>query len=95
MYTIFMWFVSLAKWFRIMCSPTLLGCLLGWGIYYYKPGRLGMALGVLAALTGLVLGIKLANKVWMDENTDEFHADLAADQAEEQAEQEEGSRYKK
>ena len=72
MFNYFMWFVSLAKWFSIMCSPTLLGCILGWSIYYKKPDSLGLGLGVLAALTGLVLGIKLANNVWKNENTDEF-----------------------
>ncbi len=70
-----------------MCSPAILGGILGWGIYYKKPDNLGLGLGVLAALTGLGLGIKLANKVWKDENTDEFHADLAASQAEEREEE--------
>lgn len=49
-------------WIRIALSPTLLGIVIGWGIFYNFPDNTGMIIGILIALIGLIAGILWATK---------------------------------
>ena len=59
---IFEKFTETFGWLLIVCSPFLLGLAVGIFCYYYIDGFAGMAIGILFALTGLVVGILWANK---------------------------------
>lgn len=63
---------EIVGWIQIMLSPTLLGILFGFGIYYYFPNQIGMILGILSAIIGLIIGIIWATKKYKTTGTIEF-----------------------
>lgn len=48
-------------WLRVAASPTLIGIVLGAGLYYAIGGPVGTLVGGMVALLGLCFGVRLAN----------------------------------
>lgn len=49
-------------WIQIVLSPTLLGIIFGFGIYYYFPNQNGIIFGIIVAVIGFIIGLIWATK---------------------------------
>ena len=69
---------EIIAWLQIVASPTLLGGLIGAGIYFSKPNqtRLFIAIGII--LFGIIVGILYANKIWKTKGTMWFISQVSA-----------------
>lgn len=59
-------------WLRIAAAPTLAGLIAGGIVRFSVAGDAGLALGIIIALIGLVLGIVLATRIWKRHGTEEY-----------------------
>ena len=59
-------------WLRIVLSPTLAGAIIGAIIYGKITTNTGLAAGIFIAVTGLVVGIIWATRVWKKQGTMRF-----------------------
>ena len=59
-------------WLQIAASPLVAGLILGSIIYLAKTDTFGLIIGIIIALTGLVVGVVWATKVWRREGTVNF-----------------------
>lgn len=58
------WFIEVIGWVRIVLSPTFIGLILAAVCYFKLPQGWHLYAAIPIALTGLLLGIRLANRKW-------------------------------
>ena len=63
-------------WLQIAASPLVAGLIIGTIIYLAKTDTIGLIIGIIIALTGLVVGVVWATKVWRREGTVNFMSRL-------------------
>lgn len=59
-------------WLRIVASPFLAGLIIGGIVYLSRRDSIGLAIGIIVAFIGLVVGIVWATKVWRRKGTVNF-----------------------
>ncbi|MCB2407280.1 hypothetical protein [Hymenobacter lucidus] len=65
-------FLSALAWLQVFVSPTILGLILGVLSWLYMPEWWGLGIGLLVALLGSGIGIRLAEKARRYSGTIEF-----------------------
>jgi len=78
MFKIFEIITEIVGWILITLSPTLLGIAFGLGIYSYLPNSTGMTLGILVAVTGLIIGMVWATRKFRTTGTIHFLSRISA-----------------
>lgn len=68
----FMLFTEIMGWLQIAASPLLIGALIGGAVYLSNPTPGRLAIGILIALAGLIIGIAWATYVWKKKGTINF-----------------------
>lgn len=63
-------------WLQIAASPLVAGLIIATIIYLAKTDTIGLIIGIIVALTGLVVGVVWATKVWRREGTVNFMSGL-------------------
>ncbi len=69
---VFEWLTSIIAWVQIVLSPTLFGCIVGFFIYKNYSNIYGLITGIVIALSGLIVGVIFATRVWKKRGTVEF-----------------------
>lgn len=69
---IFHFFIESINWLRIVVSPALIGLITGGIVYLYNPNLTGKVIGIIIALTGLIIGIIWASNIWKTMGTTNF-----------------------
>lgn len=64
--------IEIINWFKIVLSPTIVGVILGFIIYYNFPTNYGLVASISLSSLGLILGILWANKIWKSKGTSFF-----------------------
>ncbi|MBI3136777.1 MAG: hypothetical protein HYZ14_19035 [Bacteroidetes bacterium] len=59
-------------WLRIVAAPLIIACIPGAIVYFNFPGPAGLIGGICSVLTGLIIGIIWANRVWKKQGTTHF-----------------------
>lgn len=72
MYRFFSFFTELMGWFKIMASPTLAGCIIGFVVYVYNTNPVGMGIGISIASIGFIGGVVWATHIWKNGGTIHF-----------------------
>lgn len=72
------WIVEALSWLKIVASPTLLGLVLGFLFYLFKPDLVGVIFGALIAVVGLIIGIVLGTNISKKMGATEFNARIDA-----------------
>jgi hypothetical protein len=72
------YFIEIINWFKIVLSPTILGVILGYIIYYNFPTNYGLVASIALSSLGLILGILWANKIWKSKGTSFFMSRVEA-----------------
>ena len=72
------YFIEIINWLKIVLSPTLLGVILGYIIYYNFPTHYGLVASISLSGLGLILGILWANKIWKSKGTSFFMSRVEA-----------------
>jgi hypothetical protein len=70
--------LELFGWIKIMLSPFLMGLIIGALCYFGLGNDLGRVLGVLIALSGLVIGAIWATEVYKKQGTIQFLSRIMA-----------------
>ena len=65
-------FSEIVGWLQIFASPFLIGLFIGALIYIARPNILTLTIGIIVAITGLILGIIWATKIWKKKGTIDF-----------------------
>ena len=68
--------LEIIGWLQIAASPIVAGLIIGSIIYSAKTDTIGLIIGIIIALTGLVVGVIWATKVWRREGTMNFMSRL-------------------
>jgi hypothetical protein len=55
-------------WFQIFMSPFLIGVIISAIIYFPNPNTLTLVLALVIILLGIIIGIRLASKIYKSEN---------------------------
>ena len=71
-------FTEIIGWLQIVASPLFLGTVLGFIIYLKDPWSLGLAIGIVVAAAGLIIGIIMATRVWKKQGTMHFLSRVSA-----------------
>jgi hypothetical protein len=66
--------IEILNWIKIILSPLLIGLLLGFLFYLYKPDLVGIIFGSLITLLGLIFGIYYARKISKRMSATEFNS---------------------
>ena len=61
-----------------MASPLLLGVVIGLFIYIPEPNDTRLLIATLIVITGLIVGIILATRIWRSKGTMDFLAEIMA-----------------
>ena len=69
---IFELITEIIGWIQIAFSPTFLGIVLGYGIYYNFQNSYGIVSGIFVAFLGLLIGIFWATKKFLTTGTIHF-----------------------
>jgi hypothetical protein len=64
--------MEIVGWLQIAVSPTIVGIVLAFFLYYFIPNIVGLALAIVVAVAGLVTGIVWATKKWRQKQTIAF-----------------------
>ena len=64
--------LEIIGWLQIAASPIVAGLIIGSIIYLAKTDTIGFIIGIIIDLTGLVVGVVWATKVWRREGTVNF-----------------------
>ncbi|MGL2962708.1 hypothetical protein ACSVH2_02675 [Flavobacterium sp. RSB2_4_14] len=59
-------------WMQIMISPSLIGLVIGFLVYYNIPNTIGFIICCSIALLGIFIGVKLATKKFKTSGTVDF-----------------------
>ncbi len=70
--TPFDYFTEIVGWLQIVASPLLLGLVIGACIYFSNETSLRLVIAIMIALTGLIIGIVFATRVWKKQGTMHF-----------------------
>ena len=76
--SVFEYLVEIIGWIQIMASPFIIGLLIGVVIYFSRPGKLTMIIGIVVTLAGLCIGIMWATRVWRKKGTVQFMSGIMA-----------------
>lgn len=60
--------IELLYGIRIFLSPALIGLILGLLVYFYFKNALGLVLGIVLFISGIVLGLIWANRIYKSKN---------------------------
>ena len=69
MFKVFEFITEVIGWLQIATSPFLIGVGVGALVYFSNPSSTRLILGILIALTGLIVGIVWATKIWKKKGT--------------------------
>lgn len=72
------WIVEALSWLKIVASPMLVGLVLGFLFYLFKPDLVGVIFGALIAIVGLIIGIVLATTISKKMGATEFNSRINA-----------------
>ncbi len=64
--------IEVWNWLRIAASPIISGLAMGALVYYFLPNEIGIFIWMVLALSGFILGIIWATKIWKKEGTSFF-----------------------
>ncbi len=78
MHKIFETITEIIGWILITLSPTLLGIVFGLVIYNYLTNPIGMIIGILVAISGLIIGMIWATKKFRTTGTIHFLSRISA-----------------
>lgn len=56
-------------WLRIAASPTIIGLFLGALVYNSNPSVLTLLIGILIAISGIIVGVVWATRIWKKQGT--------------------------
>lgn len=62
-------FIELIAWLQIVASPLLIGLIVGAIIYFSKPSKTSLVIGIALTCIGLIIGILWATKQWKGKGT--------------------------
>ena len=74
----FNWVAEVAGWCRIVASPLIIGSALGGLAYLAMKDIYGIMVGCALGLSGLILVVFWANKVWREHGTMNFISSIKA-----------------
>lgn len=70
--------IGIIGWLQIVASPLLLGILIGSIIYFPNPNSTKMYIAIGIVISGLIIGILFANRIWKTKGTMAFISRISA-----------------
>nr|WP_294936488.1 hypothetical protein [uncultured Flavobacterium sp.] len=70
--------MEIIGWLQIVASPLLFGTFIGAFIYFRNPSATNLIIALLLILTGLIVGILYATKIWKTKGTMSFLSNVSA-----------------
>ncbi len=64
--------IEIINWLRIALSPTIIGGIVGSVFYYFFQNQIGQILWMMSAISGCVIGIIWASRIWKKQGTTTF-----------------------
>lgn len=56
--------VEIYDWLHVVAASLIVGLIIGFAVYYSKPGKTSLIVAIAIVVTSLVVGIILAANVW-------------------------------
>ena len=78
MHRIFEISIEICGWIQIVLSPTLIGIVLGYSLYYYYPNNNVLIVSILIAVIGFIIGLFWATKKFKTTGTINFLSRISA-----------------
>ena len=77
-FDVFEYITEAMGWLQIVASPLLIGAIIGSIIYFTEPSTTRLIIGIIVAISGLVVGIIWATKKWKGKGTNWFMSRVMA-----------------
>lgn len=78
MQKIFEYTTEIIGWLQIVASPLLIGLGIGAFIYFSDPTLLRLIIAIIISVSGLIIGIIWANKIWKTKGTIWFMSQVSS-----------------
>lgn len=68
----FDYFIEILGWLQIVASPLAISLVIGGFVYFPNPGKGRLLIACVIVLTGLIVGIIWATRVWRKKGTNHY-----------------------
>ena len=76
--TFFEFMIEVFGWLQIVASPFLIALVIAAIIYLSDPNTIRLIISMAILLTGLIVGIVIATRIWKKEGTNDFMSGIMA-----------------